>query len=61
MDTLQQVRAAVIGYGGIGSAHTGGIAQGKVAGMQLAAVCDVNPAKLALAALLTKKLQRFVY
>ena len=50
MDTLQQVRAAVIGYGGIGSAHTACIAQGKVAGMQLAAVCDVNPAKLAVVA-----------
>ncbi|MBQ2929871.1 MAG: Gfo/Idh/MocA family oxidoreductase [Clostridia bacterium] len=50
MDTLQQVRAAVIGYGGIGSAHTACIAQGKVPGMQLAAVCDVNPAKRAVVA-----------
>ena len=50
MDTLHQMRAAVIGYGGIGSAHTACIAQGKVPGMQLAAVCDVNPAKLAVVA-----------
>ena len=50
MEPLQQVRAAVIGYGGIGSAHTACIAQGKVPGMQLAAVCDVNPAKLAVVA-----------
>ena len=50
MDTLHQVRAAVIGYGGIGSAHTACIAQGRVAGMRLTAVCDVNPAKLAVVA-----------
>ena len=46
MTTLHQVRAAVIGYGGIGSAHTASIAQGKVKGMTLAAVCDINPARL---------------
>ena len=50
MDTLHQVRAAVIGYGGIGSAHTATIARGAVEGMTLAAVCDVNPAKLAVVA-----------
>ena len=50
METLQQVRAAVIGYGGIGSAHTRCIAQGDVAGMRLAAVCDIDPARRALAA-----------
>ncbi len=50
MDTLQQVRLAVIGYGGIGSAHTRCIAQGGVAGMRLAAICDIDPAKCALAA-----------
>ncbi|MBQ3156698.1 MAG: Gfo/Idh/MocA family oxidoreductase [Clostridia bacterium] len=49
METLQQVKVAVIGYGGIGSAHTATIAAGKVQGMQLAAVCDVNPARLAAA------------
>ena len=50
MDALHQIKAAVIGYGGIGSAHTACIAKGGVAGMTLAAVCDVNPAKLAVAA-----------
>ena len=50
MDTLHQVRAAVIGYGGIGSAHTACIAGGKVEGMTLAAVCDIDPAKRALVA-----------
>ena len=50
METLRQINAAVIGYGGIGSAHAACIAQGRVEGMHLAAVCDVNPAKLALAA-----------
>ena len=50
METLQQVRTAVIGYGGIGSAHTRCIAWGDVAGMRLTAVCDIDPAKRALAA-----------
>jgi len=50
MDTLQQVRAAVIGFGGIGSAHTATIARGAVEGMILAAVCDINPARRAVAA-----------
>lgn len=50
MDALQQIRAAVIGYGGIGSAHTACIARGEVAGMSLAAVCDVDGAKLTVAA-----------
>ncbi len=49
MDTLHEVKVAVIGYGGIGSAHTGSIAAGKVKGMRLAAVCDVNPDHLAVA------------
>ena len=49
MDTLHQVRAAVIGYGGIGSAHTRCIASGAVEGMTLAAICDVNEARLAAA------------
>ena len=50
MDTHHQVRAALIGYGGIGSAHAAGIAQGKVEGMTLEAVCDLNPARLEAAA-----------
>ncbi len=50
MDALHHLRAAVIGYGGIGSAHTACIARGEVEGMSLAAVCDVNPAKLDAAA-----------
>jgi len=48
MDTLQQVRAAVIGYGGIGSAHTATIARGAVEGMALTAVCDIDPQKRTL-------------
>ena len=50
MEPLHQVKVAVIGYGGIGSAHTATIARGAVEGMRLAAVCDVNPAKLAVVA-----------
>ena len=45
MATLQQVKAAVIGFGGIGSAHVRCIFRGGVEGMQLAAVCDIDPAK----------------
>ena len=43
---LHEVKLAVIGYGGIGSAHTGFIAGGGVAGMTLAAVCDINENRL---------------
>ena len=50
MNTHQHLNVAVIGYGGIGSAHTGCIAQGRIQGMRLAAVCDTAPARLALAA-----------
>ncbi len=46
----KQLNVAVIGYGGIGSAHTRGIAAGRVEGMTLAAVCDVDERKRALAA-----------
>ncbi len=45
---MKQLNAAVIGYGGIGSAHTRTIAGGLVEGMRLAAVCDVDARKLAL-------------
>ena len=45
MAMRQQVRVAVIGFGGIGSAHVRCIARGGVDGMQLAAVCDIDPAK----------------
>ena len=50
MDTLHQVRVAVIGFGGIGSAHVRCIARGGVDGMRLAAVCDIDPAKRAIVA-----------
>ena len=43
---LHEVKLAVIGYGGIGSAHTGFIAGGGVAGMTLAAVCAINENRL---------------
>ena len=43
---LHEVKLAVIGYGGIGSAHTGFIDGGGVAGMTLAAVCDINENRL---------------
>ena len=45
---LHEVKLAVIGYGGIGSAHTGFIASGGVEGMTLEAVCDINENRLAV-------------
>lgn len=50
MDHQKQVRAALIGYGSIGSAHAQCIARGGIEGMQLCAVCDIDPAKRALIA-----------
>ena len=44
---LHEVKLAVFGYGGIGSAHTGFIASGGVEGMTLEAVCDINENRLA--------------
>ena len=40
------VRAAVIGYGNMGSAHAQCIWDGRVRGMKLVSVCDINPARL---------------
>lgn len=40
MDTI---KIAVIGVGNIGSAHARHIADGKVSGLKLAALCDTNP------------------
>ena len=40
------LRVAVVGIGNMGSAHAMCIANGKVAGMKLTAVCDVDTAKL---------------
>ena len=43
MDT---VRVGVIGLGGMGSNHAGYLSRGEISGARLAAVCDVEPARL---------------
>ena len=47
---MEQVRMGIIGIGNMGSSHCRNIAAGKVPGMVLAAVCDIDPARLAWAA-----------
>ena len=46
---MEQLRTAVIGYGNMGSAHAACLAEGRVDGLRLAAICDINPAQLAAA------------
>lgn len=43
---MKTVRLGIIGIGGIGSAHFNCVGSGKIAGMALGAVCDINPARL---------------
>jgi predicted dehydrogenase len=45
---MKVVNAAVIGIGNMGSAHAACIAENKINGMTLAAVCDISEEKLAL-------------
>lgn len=40
------VKIGIIGIGGIGSAHFNCIGSGKIEGMELRAVCDIDPARL---------------
>lgn len=46
---MDQVRIGVIGIGNMGTKHCENIAAGKVPGMVLNAVCDINPERLAWA------------
>ena len=46
---MGQVRTAVIGYGNMGTAHAACLAEGRIEGLRLAAVCDIDPARLAAA------------
>ena len=43
---MESVRLGIIGIGGIGSAHFNCVGGGKIEGMTLAAVCDIDPARL---------------
>ena len=44
---MKEVRLGVIGVGGMGTNHAQNVEAGKVRGMRLTAVCDVNPRQLA--------------
>lgn len=46
---METLKVGVIGFGNMGTFHARYLAQGEVAGATLAAVCDVDPARLALA------------
>ena len=41
----KKIRVGIIGIGNMGSAHASCVAAGKIEGMELAAVCDIIPAK----------------
>ncbi len=43
MNTKEKIRVGIIGVGTIGSAHTQSVYSGKIRGMKLAALCDINP------------------
>ncbi|MBO4367631.1 MAG: Gfo/Idh/MocA family oxidoreductase [Clostridia bacterium] len=43
---MDKVRLGIIGIGNMGSGHARNIMEGKVPGMELAAVADINPARL---------------
>ncbi len=42
---MDMIRVGIIGIGNMGSAHASCIAEGKIQGMELVAVCDVIPAR----------------
>lgn len=44
---MSKVRVGVIGVGNMGSAHAACVAAGKIEGLELAAVCDIAPQRLA--------------
>jgi predicted dehydrogenase len=43
---MDEVRVGVIGIGNVGSSHSRRLAGGEIEGATLAAVCDINPARL---------------
>ncbi|MBQ8288849.1 MAG: Gfo/Idh/MocA family oxidoreductase [Clostridia bacterium] len=47
--TSRKLRLAIVGLGNMGSAHMMNILTGKVPNVELVAVCDINPDRLALA------------
>ena len=43
---MSDLRLGLIGFGNMGSAHAAAIHEGRVEGLSLAAVCDIDPARL---------------
>jgi predicted dehydrogenase len=43
---MKEVRLGIVGVGGMGSNHAGGVVAGKIPRCKLTAVCDVNPQAL---------------
>lgn len=43
---METIRLGIIGVGGIGSAHFHCVGEGRISGMTLSAVCDINPSRL---------------
>ena len=43
---MERIRLGIVGVGGIGSAHFNCVGSGKIAGMTLGAVCDIDPERL---------------
>ena len=46
MIKMEKVRLGVIGFGNMGSTHSKNVASGKVPKMELAAICDIAPARI---------------
>ena len=44
---MEQVKTAVIGIGNMGTAHAVCLAEGRIEGAVLTAVCDIRPERLA--------------
>ena len=43
---MNEVRIGIIGVGNMGSGHVGCIEAGNVKNLKIAAICDIDPAKL---------------
>ncbi len=56
---ISTVQTAVIGFGNMGTAHARCLAEGRVDGMSLAAVCDINPDRLDVCAQMFPGVKRF--
>lgn len=44
---MEKIKMGIIGYGNMGTAHVNNLMSGKIPDMELAAVCDIAPARLA--------------